>query len=89
MLFLSYLIAWGIGFHNLGEGFAVGAAFALGEVSLGTFLVGFTLSEHYGRGGDRARRKTTSVFIIIRHRGAAGRGLPFWEPGFEALPIIR
>ena len=40
----SYRIALGIGMHNLGEGLAIGAAFALGETALGTFLVlGFTL----------------------------------------------
>jgi ZIP family zinc transporter len=40
----SYRIALGIGLHNLGEGLAIGAAFALGEAALGTFLViGFTL----------------------------------------------
>ncbi len=40
----SYRIALGIGLHNLGEGLAIGAAFALGETALGTFLVlGFTL----------------------------------------------
>jgi zinc transporter ZupT len=40
----SYRIALGIGFHNLGEGLAIGAAFALGEAALGTFLIlGFTL----------------------------------------------
>jgi zinc transporter ZupT len=41
---LAYRIALGIGLHNLGEGLAIGAAFALGEVALGVFLVvGFTL----------------------------------------------
>jgi zinc transporter, ZIP family len=41
---LSYRIALGIGLHNLGEGLAIGAAFALGEAALGSFLVlGFTL----------------------------------------------
>jgi zinc transporter ZupT len=41
---LSYRIAGGIGLHNLGEGLAIGAAFALGEVALGVFLIlGFTL----------------------------------------------
>jgi zinc transporter ZupT len=41
---LAYLIAAGIGLHNLGEGLAVGAALAAGEVALGTFLViGFAL----------------------------------------------
>ena len=43
-LVLAYLIAAGIGLHNMGEGLAVGAALAAGEVALGTFLVlGFAL----------------------------------------------
>ena len=43
-LYLSALIAFSIGLHNLGEGLAIGAAFALGEAALGSFLViGFTL----------------------------------------------
>jgi zinc transporter ZupT len=41
---LATLIAIGIGLHNLGEGLAIGAAYTLGEVALGSFLiVGFTL----------------------------------------------
>jgi len=41
---LAFLIALGIGLHNFGEGLAIGAAYTLGEVALGTFLViGFTL----------------------------------------------
>lgn len=41
---VAYRIALGIGFHNLGEGLAIGAAFAQGEAALGTFLIlGFTL----------------------------------------------
>lgn len=43
-LALSFFIALGIGLHNLGEGLAIGAAFAAGSAGLGTFLVlGFTL----------------------------------------------
>jgi len=43
-LALAYLIAAGIGLHNLGEGLAIGAAYALGNVALGTFLIiGFTI----------------------------------------------
>lgn len=43
-LYLAGMIALGIGLHNLGEGLAIGAAFALGEAALGSFLVvGFTL----------------------------------------------
>jgi zinc transporter ZupT len=38
------LVAIGIGLHNLAEGLAIGAAFALGEATLGTLLiVGFML----------------------------------------------
>ncbi len=41
---VATLIALGIGLHNLGEGLAIGAAFATGATALGSFLViGFTL----------------------------------------------
>jgi len=36
---LAFLIALGIGLHNLGEGLAIGAAYAQGSVTLGAFLV--------------------------------------------------
>lgn len=36
---LALLVAVGIGLHNLGEGLAIGSSFALGELTLGTFLV--------------------------------------------------
>jgi zinc transporter ZupT len=43
-MYLATLIALSIGLHNLGEGLAIGAAFALGEAALGSFLViGFML----------------------------------------------
>jgi len=67
-LSLAYLVAVGIGLHNLGEGLAVGAASARGAVALGTALVvGFAvhnlteglaiaapLSEHGPGGGVSA-----------------------------------
>ena len=38
------MVAIGIGLHNLGEGLAVGAAIALGQVALSTFLIiGFAI----------------------------------------------
>lgn len=41
---IAFMIAIGIGLHNLGEGLAIGAAVLLGKVALSTFLiVGFTL----------------------------------------------
>jgi len=40
----ALMIAVGIGFHNLGEGLAIGSSYAVGEIAVGTFLVvGFTL----------------------------------------------
>lgn len=43
-LTLAAFIALGIGMHNLGEGLAIGAAFASGAAGLGTFLVlGFAI----------------------------------------------
>ncbi len=38
-LALAYMVALGIGLHNLAEGLAIGSSFALGRVSLGAFLV--------------------------------------------------
>jgi ZIP family zinc transporter len=41
---LAFLIALGIGLHNLGEGLAIGSAYAVGELALGAALVvGFAL----------------------------------------------
>jgi zinc transporter ZupT len=41
---LALLVATGIGMHNLGEGLAIGSAYATGALALGTFLVvGFAL----------------------------------------------
>jgi zinc transporter, ZIP family len=41
---LALMVAIGIGLHNLGEGLAIGSAYALGELALGAFLVvGFAL----------------------------------------------
>ena len=41
---LALLVAVGIGLHNLGEGVAIGSAYAAGALALGAFLVvGFAL----------------------------------------------
>ncbi len=43
-LLVAYMIALGIGLHNLGEGLAIGASYAVGAISLGAFLViGFAI----------------------------------------------
>ena len=68
-LVLAYLIAAGIGLHNLGEGLAVGAALAAGEVALGTFLVvGFAL------------HNTTEGLAIVAPLGREGE-----RPGMKHL----
>jgi hypothetical protein len=70
----SYRVATGIGLHNLGEGLAIGAAFALGEAALGTFLViGFTLhniTEGIGIAADPQREAAPGPFRLA---GAARR----------------
>jgi ZIP family zinc transporter len=92
-LVLAYLIAAGIGLHNLGEGLAVGAALAAGEVALGTFLVagfalhttteGLAIVAPLGREGTRPG---------LRHLLALGAlaGLPTiagaWLGGFAFAP---
>ena len=35
---LAYTIAFGIGIHNLGEGLAIGGAYAAGEIALGALF---------------------------------------------------
>jgi zinc transporter, ZIP family len=41
---IAFLVALGIGLHNLGEGLAIGAAYAIGSLALGAALVvGFAL----------------------------------------------
>jgi len=74
---LATSIALGIGLHNLGEGLAIGAAFATGAAALGSFLIiGFTLhniTEGIGIAAPMlAERPRLKVFIGL----AALAGLP-------------
>lgn len=84
---VAYRISLGIGLHNLGEGLAIGAAFAFGEAALGAFLViGFTLhniTEGIGIAAPIAReRPALRHFVAL----AALAGLPavlgVWIGGF-------
>jgi zinc transporter ZupT len=62
---VALLIAVSIGLHNFGEGLAIGAAFALGELALGTLLIlGFTL------------HNTTEGLAIVAPLAEERAGLP-------------
>ena len=74
-LMLAYFIAIGIGLHNMGEGLAVGAALAAGEIALGTFLiVGFAL------------HNTTEGLAIVAPIGAEESRPSVWH--FAALGAL-
>ena len=62
---LSLMIALGIGLHNMGEGLAIGSAYAIGELALGAFLVvGFAIhntTEGFAIVAPLAREKRPSL----------------------------
>ena len=66
-LALALLVAVGIGIHNFGEGLAIGASFALGELQLGTYLiVGFMIhnvTEGLGIASPIAKTRTRLLLL--------------------------
>lgn len=89
----SYRIAAGIGLHNLGEGLAIGAAFALGEVALGTFLViGFTLhniTEGVGIAAPILKEKPRLAhFAWLALIGGGPAIVGTWIAGFAYSPLL-
>jgi zinc transporter, ZIP family len=92
-LSLAYQIALGIGLHNLGEGLAIGAAFAAGEAALGTFLVlGFTLhniTEGVGIAAPVVRRNPGLKHFVLLALLAGGPAiLGTWMGGFAFNPVL-
>ncbi len=90
---LSYRIALGIGLHNLGEGLAIGAAFALGEAALGTFLViGFTLhniTEGVGIAAPVVRKNPGwKHWIQLALLAGFPAVIGVWVGGFAFNPIL-
>ncbi|MGN7454206.1 ZIP family metal transporter [Paenibacillus pasadenensis] len=84
---VSFKIAGGIGLHNLGEGLAIGAAFASGEAALGTFLIiGFTLhniTEGIGIAAPLLKAKPTlKTFLALAVLGGAPAIIGTWIGGF-------
>lgn len=92
-LALAYLIAAGIGLHNLGEGLAVGSALAAGEVALGTFLVlgfaihntteGLAIVAPLGGAGERPAMKH---FVLLGAVAGVPTILGAWFGGFAFSP---
>ncbi len=90
---VAYLIALGIGLHNLGEGLAIGAAFTLGEAALGAFLVlGFTLhniTEGVGIVAPLVRQPPAWVHFVWLAMLAGGPALlGTWVGGFAFNPVL-
>lgn len=92
-LTVAYLIAISIGLHNLGEGLAIGAAFSLGEIALGSFLViGFAL--HNTTEGLAIVAPVADKRPALRHFAFMGgiAGLPTvlgaWAGGFSYSPTL-
>ncbi|MDQ6423427.1 ZIP family metal transporter [Paenibacillus sp. LHD-117] len=84
---VSFKIAGGIGLHNLGEGLAIGAAFAAGEAALGTFLIiGFTLhniTEGIGIAAPLLKTNPTlKTFVALAVLGGAPAIIGTWIGGF-------
>jgi zinc transporter ZupT len=64
--YLALLVAIGIGLHNLGEGLAIGTAYAAGSLALGAFLViGFAI-----------HNTTEGLAIVAPLRGEEGDARP-------------
>lgn len=68
LVVVAFTVAAGIGVHNLGEGLAVGAAYRLGEIALGTFLIiGFAIhntTEGLGIVSVLGDRKTSLPLLL-------------------------
>ncbi len=86
-LILAYLIALGIGLHNLGEGLAIGSAYAVGALAFGAFLViGFivhNVTEGFGIVAPIVRaRPSLKHFVTLGLLGGAPAVLGTWIGGF-------
>lgn len=92
-LVTAFTVAAGIGVHNFAEGLAVGGAYRLGEIALGTFLViGFAIhntTEGLGIVSILGRRKVSIGMLLLL---GAVAGLPTvlgaWAGAFFFTPTL-
>lgn len=90
---VAFAVAGGIGLHNLGEGLAVGAAYRLGEIALGAFLViGFAIhntTEGLGivsiLGDSKTKMKT---LVALGAMAGAPTILGAWGGAFLFSPLL-
>jgi len=92
-LSIAFIIAVGIGFHNLGEGLAIGAAYNVGEIALGTFLVvGFiiqNITEGLGIIAPVLRdRPTIGRLATMGLIGGGPAIIGAWIGGFTPSPFL-
>jgi zinc transporter, ZIP family len=92
-LAVALTIAIGIGFHNLGEGLAIGAAYNVGEIALGTFLVvGFiiqNITEGLGIIAPILRdRPSLARLALMGLIGGAPAIIGAWIGGYTPSPFL-
>ncbi|HYI75279.1 MAG TPA: hypothetical protein VEW90_08405 [Gaiellaceae bacterium] len=92
-LTLALLVAIGIGLHNLGEGLAIGASFAIGELQLGAFLiVGFMIhnvTEGLGIATPVAKTKVTLLALAgLALIAGAPTVLGAWVGGYTSSDVL-
>lgn len=90
---LAFMIALGIGIHNLGEGLAIGAAYNVGEIALGAFLVvGFiiqNITEGLGIIAPVARdRPSLGQLVLMGALGGAPAIVGAWIGAFTPSPTL-